>query len=64
MNCYLTLYRTFPTFKNLKMEAFVNNVGKGENAVFYPAQNKFCFIIHIYFAVCKCFNSLTHNNNF
>ena len=50
---------------SLQKMAFENIVGKGENAltsifsfshnVFYHFQNKFQFLGHIYFVVCKCF---------
>ena len=49
----------------LKKKAFENNVGKGGNAVtsfssfshnvFLSSDNKFHFLSHIYFVVCKCF---------
>ena len=61
-----TLYHTIPTFNDPKKESFWKHWGKKEKMlvtsifsfshnVFYPSQNEFQVLSHIWFAVCKCF---------
>ena len=63
----LTLYHTIPTFNKLRKEDFSKHCGKRRNAgnqhflvfpqCFLPVPKKIQFFSHIYFVVCKCFES-------